>query len=50
MLAEKYNPAGKFPYTVLLSADGKVIKSWDGYVFATQDKFIEELKLAIPSN
>lgn len=50
MLAEKYNPAGKFPYTVLLSAEGKVIKSWDGYVFATQDKFIEELKLAIPSN
>jgi thioredoxin-related protein len=50
MLAEKYNPAGKFPYTVLLSADGKVIKSWDGYVFASQDKFIEELKLAIPSN
>ena len=41
-LAEKYNPAGKFPYTVLISADGKMIKSWDGYKFATQDKFIEE--------
>lgn len=29
-LADKYNPEGKFPFTVLLTADGKVIKSWDG--------------------
>lgn len=50
MLAEKYNPTGKFPLTLLLSADGKVIKEWEGYVFASQDKFIEELKHAIPSN
>ena len=42
-LAEKYNPQGKFPYTVLLDADGKVIKEWDGYVFASQDKFIADL-------
>jgi thioredoxin-related protein len=50
MLADKYNPEGKFPFTLLLSPDGKVIKEWDGYVFASQDKFIEELKQAIPSN
>ncbi|GAB3739136.1 thioredoxin family protein [Spirosoma lituiforme] len=30
-LAEKYNPQGKFPYTVLLDANGRVLKSWDGY-------------------
>ncbi|WP_261387738.1 thioredoxin family protein [Chitinophaga pinensis] len=30
-LADEYNPTGKFPYTVLLNADGKVIASWDGY-------------------
>lgn len=42
-LAEKYNPLGKFPYTVLLDKDGKVIKEWDGYVFASQDKFIDAL-------
>lgn len=30
-LAEKYNPQGKFPFTVLLDAQGKVIKQWDGY-------------------
>lgn len=30
-LAEKYNPQGKFPFTVLLDANGRVLKSWDGY-------------------
>jgi thiol-disulfide isomerase/thioredoxin len=30
-LAEKYNSKGKFPLTVLLTADGKVLKEWDGY-------------------
>ena len=30
-LAAKYNNEGKFPLTVLVNADGKVIKSWDGY-------------------
>lgn len=43
VLAEKYNPSGKFPYTILLDANGKVIKGWDGYAFGTQDKFIEQL-------
>lgn len=42
-LAEKYNPLGKFPYTLLLDANGNVIKEWDGYVFSSQDKFIKEL-------
>ena len=50
MLADKYNPSGKFPLTLLLSADGKVLKEWEGYVFGSQDKFTEELKQAIPSN
>ncbi len=29
-LAEKYNPSGKFPFTLLLDEEGKVLKSWDG--------------------
>jgi thioredoxin-related protein len=29
-LAEKYNPEGKFPFTLLLTSDGRVVKSWDG--------------------
>lgn len=30
-LAEKYNPEGRFPLTLLLSADGTVLHTWDGY-------------------
>ncbi|GAB3569538.1 hypothetical protein GCM10027578_24090 [Spirosoma luteolum] len=30
-LAERYNPQGKFPFTVLLDPTGKVLKSWEGY-------------------
>ncbi|WP_428666726.1 thioredoxin family protein [Runella sp.] len=30
-LAEKYNPQGKFPFTLLLDANGKVLKEWEGY-------------------
>ena len=33
-LAEKYNNEGKFPLTILVNADGKVLKSWDGYALS----------------
>lgn len=42
-LAEQYNSAGIFPLTILLDAHGKVIKTWDGYVFSSQDRFIADL-------
>ncbi len=29
-LADKYDPEGKFPFTLLLDANGKIIRSWDG--------------------
>ena len=29
-LADQYNSQGKFPYTLLLNADGKVLKTWEG--------------------
>lgn len=43
VLAEKYNPSGKFPLTLLLDANGKVLREWDGYTFASQNKFMAEL-------
>jgi thioredoxin-related protein len=46
-LAEEYNPEGKFPYTLLLDANGNVIKRWDGYVFASQDKFLADLQTTL---
>lgn len=29
-LADQYNPKGLFPYTLLLNAEGKVLKTWEG--------------------
>lgn len=43
-LADRYNPLGKFPYTVLLNADGSVIKSWEGYPQNNSQLFISQLK------
>jgi thioredoxin-related protein len=42
-LAEKYNNTGKFPYTVLLDENGKVIKQWEGWPKETPDEFVEEV-------
>lgn len=50
VLAEKYNPTGKFPYTVLLNADGKVIASWDGYPKTDVTHFTEEVKRLCDAN
>jgi len=46
-LADKYNPNGVFPMTVLLDADGKMLKSWEGYPHLTAEQFISQVK-AIP--
>lgn len=43
-LAELYNPAGKFPLTLLLTADGKVIREWDGYAGTSATAFVEQLR------
>lgn len=42
-LADKYNPEGKFPYTLLINEDGKVIKSWDGFPEEDAAKFTQEV-------
>ena len=44
-LAEKYNPEGKFPYTVLLTADGKIIKQWDGLPDLSAQQLVDEIKV-----
>lgn len=43
-LADKYNPDGKFPFTLLLSEDGKVLKSWEGYPNVTAQSFVKEIE------
>jgi thioredoxin-related protein len=42
-LADKYNPEGKFPFTLVLDADGKVLKTWDGYPDEGVQQFSDEV-------
>ena len=43
-LADKYNPDGKFPYTLLVNEHGKVLKAWDGYPDETSAQFVDQIK------
>lgn len=43
-LADKYNPEGKFPFTLLLDEDGKVLKTWDGFPDESAQQFSEEVE------
>jgi len=43
-LAEKYNPDGKFPYTILMTAVGKILRQWDGLPNLSGKQFVDEIK------
>ena len=43
-LAEQYNPKGKFPLTLLLDANGKVLKTYDGFPGVSAEEFTNEIK------
>lgn len=49
-MADKYDSQGKFPYTLLLDADGKVLKAWDGYPDVKPDEFAEQVRDVIETN
>ena len=49
-LADKYNTDGAFPLTLLLDADGKVIKKWDGLPSETAEEFTNDIKAAADAN
>jgi len=42
-LADKYNSEGKFPYTLLVDENGKVLKEWDGFPNESPEKFVEQI-------
>ena len=46
-LADRYNPQGKFPLTILLDEKGKIIQQWEGGLSITSDAFSEEVKKLI---
>ena len=42
-LADKYNADGKFPFTLLVDENGKILKEWDGFPNESPEKFVEEI-------
>ncbi|MEO8769810.1 MAG: thioredoxin family protein [Ferruginibacter sp.] len=42
-LAEQYNPNGKFPFTILLDAQGKIVKEWDGLPDLKPGGFVNQI-------
>ncbi|MGN7787025.1 thioredoxin family protein [Niabella sp. 22666] len=43
-LADKYNPGGSFPCSVLLAADGRVLKKWEGLPGGDARSFVKEIE------
>jgi thioredoxin-related protein len=48
--ADKYNPLGKFPFTLLLNEKGKVLGSWEGLPNESPGVFVEDIRNKIYSS
>ena len=44
LLADKYNPHGSFPLTILTDANGKTLKQWEGFPNEKPEEFISEIE------
>ena len=49
-LADRYNSQGSFPLTLLLTADGNIVKTWEGYPNESPLQFVQELKAGLNDN
>jgi thioredoxin-related protein len=49
-LAEQYDKEGDFPYTVLLDADGQVLKTWNGYKGEKPETLVQQIKPYVGTN
>ena len=49
-LADTYNKEGRFPLTLLLTADGKILKTWDGLPAVSAAGFTSQVKATIDAN
>src|SRR5579871_4140076 len=49
-LADKYNPQGKFPLTILLTAEGKVLRQWEGNQGWKPAEFAGQVRRAIEAD
>jgi hypothetical protein len=46
-LADRFNTKGQFPLTLLLTAEGKVVKEWEGNPGVSPELFCGQVKEAI---
>ena len=49
-MADKYNARGQFPLTLLLTADGKVLKQWEGNPGVSPEVFSAQVRAAIDAD
>jgi thioredoxin-related protein len=49
-LADSYNKDGIFPLTLILTADGKVVKKWVGNPPLSPDEFTRQVKATVDAN
>lgn len=49
-LAERFNPGGSFPLTILLNQKGDVIKRWDGLPDEDVTAFIKNIQVLVQKN
>jgi thioredoxin-related protein len=49
-MADQYNSKGKFPFTLLLDAGGRVLKEWDGYTGMGPEIFRDQVLQAIDAD
>lgn len=46
-MADKYNSQGKFPYTLLLDPNGKVLQTWEGFPEESVESFTVDIRNAM---
>ena len=49
-LADQYNSKGQFPLTLLLTADGRILKQWEGNPGVKAAEFAAQVKAAIDAD
>ena len=48
-LAEKYNPNGDFPLTLIIDSNGNVLKTWKGLIQMPSSEFIQSIDKIYPT-